>query len=63
MGRRAGIGRILYTSQLGAAHDSRFQACRDHARTEDLLRAPGLPWTALRNPARRRPRRLDRPRR
>lgn len=46
---RAGVGRILYTSQMGAAHDSRFQACRDHAQTEDLLRATGLPWTALRN--------------
>ncbi|MFJ4713880.1 SDR family oxidoreductase [Streptomyces sp. NPDC088785] len=46
---RAGVGRILYTSQMGAAHDSRFQACRDHAVTEDLLRATGLPWTALRN--------------
>jgi uncharacterized protein YbjT (DUF2867 family) len=46
---RAGVGRILYTSQMGAAHDSRFQACRDHAGTEDLLRACGLPWTALRN--------------
>ncbi|MFF3362545.1 SDR family oxidoreductase [Streptomyces misionensis] len=46
---RAGVGRILYTSQMGAAHDSRFEACRDHAETEDLLRATGLPWTALRN--------------
>ncbi|MFF9624000.1 SDR family oxidoreductase [Streptomyces griseosporeus] len=46
---QAGAGRILYTSQTGAAHDSRFQACRDHAQTEDLLRATGLPWTALRN--------------
>ncbi|MFC1438926.1 SDR family oxidoreductase [Streptacidiphilus sp. N1-10] len=46
---QAGVGRILYTSQMGAAHDSRFQACRDHAATEDLLRATGLPWTALRN--------------
>ncbi|MFG2792635.1 SDR family oxidoreductase [Streptomyces sp. NPDC048419] len=46
---KAGVGRILYTSQMGAAHESRFQACRDHARTEDLLRATGLPWTALRN--------------
>ncbi|WP_333767507.1 NAD(P)H-binding protein [Streptomyces sp. IBSBF 2435] len=45
----ARVGRILYTSQMGAAHDSRFQACRDHARTEDLLRSTGLPWTALRN--------------
>jgi uncharacterized protein YbjT (DUF2867 family) len=46
---KARVGRIVYTSQMGAAHDSRFQACRDHARTEDLLRAAGLPWTALRN--------------
>ncbi|MEW2218154.1 SDR family oxidoreductase [Streptomyces sp. NPDC006990] len=46
---QAGVGRILYTSQMGAAHDSLFQPCRDHARTEDLLRATGLPWTALRN--------------
>jgi len=46
---QAGAGRILYTSQTAAAHDSRFPACRDHARTEDLLRATGLPWTALRN--------------
>lgn len=46
---KAGAARILYTSQMGAAHDSRFQACRDHARTEDMLRATGLPWTALRN--------------
>ncbi|QIY58337.1 SDR family oxidoreductase [Streptomyces sp. RPA4-5] len=46
---KAGVGRILYTSQMGAAHDSRFPACRDHAQTEDLLRATGLPWTALRN--------------
>jgi NAD(P)H dehydrogenase (quinone) len=45
----AGVGRILYTSQMGAAHDSRFQACRDHAGTEDMLRSTGLPWTALRN--------------
>ncbi|MFD7389550.1 SDR family oxidoreductase [Streptomyces sp. NPDC059852] len=46
---KAGVGRILYTSQMGAAHDSHFQPCRDHAQTEDLLRATGLPWTALRN--------------
>jgi NAD(P)H dehydrogenase (quinone) len=45
----ARVGRILYTSQMGAARDSRFQACRDHAQTEDLLRSTGLPWTALRN--------------
>lgn len=46
---QAGVGRIVYTSQMGAAHDSRFPSCRDHAETEDLLRASGLAWTALRN--------------
>ncbi|MEV0074372.1 MULTISPECIES: SDR family oxidoreductase [unclassified Amycolatopsis] len=46
---QAGVGRIVYTSQMGAAHKSLFQACRDHAETEDLLHATGLPWTALRN--------------
>ena len=46
---KTGVGRILYTSQMGAAHDSLFGPCRDHAATEDLLRATGLPWTALRN--------------
>ncbi|MFJ6464588.1 NAD(P)H-binding protein [Streptomyces sp. NPDC091387] len=45
----AGARRILYTSQMGARHDSRFQACRDHAATEDALRASGVPFTSLRN--------------
>ncbi|WP_328696439.1 NmrA family NAD(P)-binding protein [Streptomyces sp. NBC_00342] len=45
----AGVGRILYTSQMGAGHDSHFQACRDHAATEDALRASGVPFTSLRN--------------
>ncbi|MFF1922678.1 SDR family oxidoreductase [Streptomyces sp. NPDC058221] len=45
----AGARRILYTSQMGAAHTSHFQSCRDHAATEDALRASGVPFTALRN--------------
>jgi uncharacterized protein YbjT (DUF2867 family) len=45
----AGARRILYTSQMGASASSRFQACRDHAATEDALRASGVPFTALRN--------------
>lgn len=45
----AGARRILYTSHMGASHASRFQACRDHAATEDALRASGVPFTALRN--------------
>ncbi|MFD0024485.1 NAD(P)H-binding protein [Streptomyces sp. NPDC058382] len=45
----AGARRILYTSQMGASHDSHFQACRDHAATEDALSASGVPFTSLRN--------------
>ena len=34
---------------MGASASSRFQACRDHAATEDALRASGVPFTSLRN--------------
>ena len=45
----AGARRILYTSQMGADPESHFQACRDHAATEEILRDCGVPFTALRN--------------
>lgn len=45
----AGAGRIVYTSQMGAGASSRFQACRDHAATEEALRTCGVPFTSLRN--------------
>lgn len=45
----AGARRILYTSQMGANPASHFQACRDHAATEEALRASGVPFTSLRN--------------
>ena len=45
----AGARRILYTSQMGASGSSRFQACRDHAATEETLAASGVPYTSLRN--------------
>ncbi|MBZ6104964.1 NmrA family NAD(P)-binding protein [Streptomyces olivaceus] len=45
----AGARRILYTSQMGAAEASHFQACRDHAATEEILRGSGVPYTSLRN--------------
>jgi NAD(P)H dehydrogenase (quinone) len=44
-----GARRILYTSHMGASPASRFQPGRDHAATEDALRACGVPFTALRN--------------
>ncbi|WP_405754566.1 SDR family oxidoreductase [Streptomyces sp. NBC_01411] len=46
---QAGARRILYTSQIGAGASSHFQACRDHAATEEALRASGVPFTSLRN--------------
>jgi NAD(P)H dehydrogenase (quinone) len=45
----AGARRILYTSQMGANPASHFQACRDHAATEEALRTSGVAWTSLRN--------------
>ncbi|MET7676804.1 SDR family oxidoreductase [Streptomyces seoulensis] len=46
---KAGARRVLYTSHMGASPDSHFQACRDHAATEEILRTCGVPYTALRN--------------
>ncbi|MFE6286646.1 SDR family oxidoreductase [Streptomyces sp. NPDC057877] len=45
----AGTRRILYTSHMGASPTSHFQPCRDHAATEEALRACGVPFTSLRN--------------
>ncbi|MET7330388.1 NAD(P)H-binding protein [Nonomuraea sp. NPDC005650] len=45
----AGARRVVYTSHMGAGASSRFQACRDHAATEEALRACGVPFTSLRN--------------
>ena len=45
----AGVGRIVYTSFLGAAADSTFTLARDHFHTEEHMRASGVAWTALRD--------------
>ena len=47
--RAAGVRRIVYTAHQAAAADSAFSPARDHAATEELLRASGLAWTSLRN--------------
>lgn len=47
--KAAGVGRILYTSHMGANAGSKFLPMHTHAATEDLLAASGLPFTALRN--------------
>jgi NAD(P)H dehydrogenase (quinone) len=45
----ARVGRILYTSHQNAVLDTAFKPGRDHAATEQMLAASGLPWTSLRN--------------
>lgn len=47
--RVAGARRVLYTSHQAANPSSAFVPARDHAATEALLRASGVPFVALRN--------------
>lgn len=47
--RRAGAGRLLYTSHMGASASSQFPPMLDHAATEAMLSKSGLAWTSLRN--------------
>lgn len=47
--RRAGVGRVVYTSHQAAAPTSAFAPARDHAATEQLLAGSGLAWTSLRD--------------
>lgn len=47
--KRAGAKRILYTSHQGANPSSAFVPARDHAATETLLQASGVPYVSLRN--------------
>ncbi len=45
----AGVEHVVYTSFLGAAPDATFTLARDHAATEEMLRASGMSWTFLRD--------------
>ncbi|MEJ3657398.1 SDR family oxidoreductase [Actinomycetes bacterium KLBMP 9759] len=45
--KAAGVGRVVYTSAIGAQDGPGFLA--DHTHTEGLLRDSGLPHTVLRN--------------
>lgn len=47
--KQAGVKRILYTSHQAAAASASFVPCRDHAATEALLQASGVPYVSLRN--------------
>lgn len=45
----AGVERVVYLSFMGAAPDATFTFARDHAATEDHIRASGLRYTFLRD--------------
>jgi uncharacterized protein YbjT (DUF2867 family) len=45
----AGVEHIVYTSFIGAAPDAIFTRARDHAATEEHIRASGMAWTFLRD--------------
>ncbi|HIZ34305.1 MAG TPA: SDR family oxidoreductase [Candidatus Ruania gallistercoris] len=45
----AGVRHVVYTSFLGASPTATFTLARDHAATEDHLRASGMDWTLLRD--------------
>ena len=47
--RQAGAHRVLYTSHMGASASSAFAPMRDHAATEEALKASGLAFTSFRN--------------
>ncbi|HEY5821351.1 MAG TPA: SDR family oxidoreductase [Propionibacteriaceae bacterium] len=47
--REAGVRHVVYTSFYGAAPDATFTLARDHAVTEDYLRASGVDVTFLRD--------------
>jgi NAD(P)H dehydrogenase (quinone) len=45
----AGVKHIIYTSFIGIHPDNPALVTRDHAQTEDLIRASGCGWTMLRD--------------
>jgi len=45
----AGVRHVVYVSFFGAAPDATFTLARDHAATEEHLRASGMVWTFLRD--------------
>lgn len=45
----AGVEHVVYTSFAGASPDAAFTLARDHAATEEAIRASGMAWTFLRD--------------
>lgn len=46
---RAGVQHLVYISFFGASPDATFTLARDHHATEEILRASGMAFTALRD--------------
>lgn len=47
--RAAGVGRLVYTSHMGASATSAFPPMHTHEATERMLGDSGMAWTALRD--------------
>ncbi len=47
--KKAGAGRVIYTSHMGSSPTSYFPPMLNHAATEQLLKASGIAYTSLRN--------------
>ncbi|MNH83922.1 Quinone oxidoreductase 2 [compost metagenome] len=48
MAKRAGVGRVLYTSHMGSSASSHFPPMLTNAATEEILKSSGMAFTSLR---------------
>ena len=46
---RAHVAQLVYLSFVNAGPNAIFSHAREHGATEEMLRASGVPWTAIRN--------------
>jgi uncharacterized protein YbjT (DUF2867 family) len=46
---KADVAQLVYLSFVNAGPDAVFSHAREHGATEEMLRACGVPWTAIRN--------------
>jgi NAD(P)H dehydrogenase (quinone) len=46
---RADVAQLVYLSFVNAGPTAIFSHAREHAATEEMLRASGVPWTSIRN--------------
>ncbi len=47
--KAAGVSHIVYTSYIGASAENKAMIAEDHFGTEQLLKASGVAWTAMRD--------------